>query len=72
MPDESTGAAPTRDGATAHQRATEALRDVPRTPGVAKPDPILIADKVVRRFGGLTAVNVGHVEIQRGAITALI
>jgi neutral amino acid transport system ATP-binding protein len=72
MPDEPTGAAPARDASTAHQRATEALRDVPRTPGVAKPDPILIADKVVRRFGGLTAVNVGHVEIQRGAITALI
>ena len=25
-----------------------------------------------RRFGGLTAVDVEHVEIQRGAITALI
>jgi branched-chain amino acid transport system ATP-binding protein len=32
----------------------------------------LIADKVVRRFGGLTAVDVEHVEVQRGAITALI
>ncbi len=40
--------------------------------GVAKPDPILVADNVVRRFGGLTAVDVGHVEIQRGSITALI
>lgn len=49
-----------------------ALRDVPREPGVPKPDPILVADGVVRRFGGLTAVDVGHVEIQRGAITALI
>ncbi len=36
------------------------------------PDPIVIADGVVRRFGGLTAVDVGHVEIQRGVITALI
>jgi neutral amino acid transport system ATP-binding protein len=45
---------------------------VPQTPGSAKPDPILIVDGVTRRFGGLTAVNVGHVEIQRGAITALI
>ena len=45
---------------------------VERAPGVAKPDPILIADKVTRRFGGLTAVDVDHVEIQRGAITALI
>ncbi len=39
---------------------------------MAKPDPILIADQVTRRFGGLTAVDVEHVEIQRGAITALI
>ncbi|HWG94713.1 MAG TPA: ABC transporter ATP-binding protein [Mycobacteriales bacterium] len=41
-------------------------------PGAKKPDPILVADGVVRRFGGLTAVDVGHVEIQRGSITALI
>nr|BFF15374.1 hypothetical protein GCM10025699_66770 [Microbacterium flavescens] len=27
---------------------------------------------MVRRFGGMTAVDVGHVEVQRGAITALI
>ncbi len=49
-----------------------ALRDIAREVGVAKPDPILVADGVVRRFGGVTAVNVGHVEFQRGAITALI
>jgi neutral amino acid transport system ATP-binding protein len=42
------------------------------TPGVAKPDPILVADGVRRTFGGLTAVDVQHLEIQRGAITALI
>ncbi len=41
-------------------------------PGVAKPDPILVVDGVERRFGGLTAVDVDHVEVQRGAITALI
>ena len=41
-------------------------------PGVAKPDPILVADEVRRQFGGLTAVEVDHLEIQRGAITALI
>jgi neutral amino acid transport system ATP-binding protein len=40
--------------------------------GVAKPDPIVVADGVVRRFGGLTAVRVDHFEIQRQAITALI
>jgi neutral amino acid transport system ATP-binding protein len=41
-------------------------------PGVAKPDPILVADEVRRSFGGLTAVDVDHIEVQRGAITALI
>lgn len=41
-------------------------------PGVAKIDPILKADNVTRKFGGLTAVDVDHVEIPRGAITALI
>jgi neutral amino acid transport system ATP-binding protein len=41
-------------------------------PGSRKPDPILVADSVTRRFGGLMAVNVDHFEIQRGSITALI
>lgn len=48
------------------------LTGVDRTPGSSKPDPILTVDNVVRRFGGMTAVDVGHVEVQRGAITALI
>src|SRR5262245_55018213 len=52
--------------------ATATLAQVPPEPGVPKPDPILVADNVVRRFGGLTAVDVEHVEVQRGAITALI
>jgi neutral amino acid transport system ATP-binding protein len=52
--------------------AVAALGDVPRTPGVPKPDPILVADDVTRHFGGLTAVDVDHLEVQRGAITALI
>lgn len=54
------------------EAAREALAGVPHEAGAPKPDPILIADGVVRRFGGLTAVNVDHVEVQRGAITALI
>jgi len=49
-----------------------ALADVPHQAGVSKPDPILIADGVKRHFGGLVAVDVSHVEIQRGTITALI
>jgi neutral amino acid transport system ATP-binding protein len=41
-------------------------------PGCKKVDAIVVADGVVRQFGGLTAVDVKHVEIQRGVITALI
>jgi neutral amino acid transport system ATP-binding protein len=58
MPDTSPGAA--------------ALRDVPAEPGVAKPDPILVVDGVTRTFGGLKAVDVQHLEVQRGVITSLI
>jgi len=54
------------------EQALAAFASIAATPGVAKPDPIIIADKVLRQFGGLTAVNVDHVEIQRGSITALI
>lgn len=52
--------------------AAAALAAVPHEPGAPKPDPILVADDVTRRFGGMTAVDVGHLEVQRGAITALI
>ena len=41
-------------------------------PGCKKVDPIVVADNVTRQFGGLTAVDVEHVEIPRGKITALI
>src|SRR5689334_17097535 len=41
-------------------------------PGAAKPDPILVVDKITRQFGGMTAVDVDHLEVQRGLITALI
>ncbi len=42
------------------------------TPGAGKPDPILVVDNIVRQFGGMTAVDVQHLEVQRGLITALI
>ena len=41
-------------------------------PGVSKPDPIVVADDISREFGGLRAVDVAHLEVQRGVITALI
>jgi neutral amino acid transport system ATP-binding protein len=42
------------------------------TPGCEKVDPILVANNVRRQFGGNVAVDVEHVEIPRGMITALI
>jgi branched-chain amino acid transport system ATP-binding protein len=69
-PSAATAEAGTRRGRK--DAATATLADVPREPGAPKPDPILVADGIVRQFGGLTAVDVEHVEIQRGAITALI
>ena len=42
------------------------------TPGASKPDPILEVNNIVRQFGGMTAVDVQHLEVQRGLITALI
>ena len=50
----------------------DAFEGLAPEPGVPKPDPILVVDEVRRRFGGLTAVDVEHLEVQRGAITALI
>jgi len=52
--------------------ARKALVGLATEPGVSKPDPIVVVDGVRRTFGGLTAVDVDHVEIQRGVITALI
>jgi len=54
------------------QAIRSSLLNVAETPGSTKPDPILVVDNIVRRFGGMTAVDVGHLEVQRGAITALI
>lgn len=51
---------------------TAGLHKGDAVPGCEKVDPILVADHVTRRFGGLTAVDVEHVEIPRHAITALI
>jgi len=52
--------------------SADAFAGVPEVPGAAKKDPVIVAHGVKRVFGGLTAVDVEHVEIQRHAITALI
>jgi branched-chain amino acid transport system ATP-binding protein len=39
---------------------------------VAKPDPILVVEHMQRAFGGLQAVNLGRLEIERHTITSLI
>ncbi|QWT23999.1 ABC transporter ATP-binding protein [Subtercola sp. PAMC28395] len=52
--------------------AKASVAGVAPVPGVSKPDPILTVDHVTRRFGGMTAVDVQHLEVQRGIITALI
>jgi len=56
----------------AQARAVAALETVSPTPGAPKPDPILLADKIQKNFGGVVAVDVEHIEVQRGSITALI
>ncbi len=65
-----TGAAETGPGGATG--GPSALTGTAPEPGVAKPDPIFVADDIVRSFGGLRAVDVSHLEVQRGTITSLI
>ncbi|MCW2831830.1 MAG: transporter ATP-binding protein [Aeromicrobium sp.] len=58
--------------AVENNAARAALQDVPREPGAPKPDAIVKGSNIIRTFGGLKAVDVDHIEIQRGVITALI
>ncbi len=70
--DDPADGAPTGTVADPPNPAAGVFDEVEHVPGVAKPDPILVAKGVTRRFGGLVAVDVDELEIQRGAITALI
>ncbi len=56
----------------APQTCARIFADAPAEPGSAKPDPILLVDNMSRSFGGLKAVDVRHLEVQRGCITGLI
>ena len=67
MPDQTTS--PSLADPEARRRL---MADVDATPGSKKSDPILVVNNIVRQFGGMTAVNVDHLEVQRGIITALI
>lgn len=69
-PEEGAAAAPSTG--SIRRPKTTGLTKGPAAPGVPKIDPVLVVDAVQRRFGGLTAVDVDHLEIPRGAITALI
>jgi neutral amino acid transport system ATP-binding protein len=62
----------TRPVSEAAAAAKQALATAQPEPGSPKPDPILVAHEMVRHFGGIMAVDVEHVEVQRGSITALI
>ncbi|MFH8252070.1 ABC transporter ATP-binding protein [Microbacterium sp. B2969] len=68
----SSASEPTPTTGSIRRPKTTGLAKGENVPGVEKVDPILIVDNVTRRFGGLTAVDVEHLEIPRNAITALI
>ena len=46
--------------------------ECPTEPGAPSPTRSSSGDNITRTFGGLKAVDVEHIEIQRGVITALI
>ena len=48
------------------------IADYSPTPGVSKKNPALVIKGVSKSFGGLKAVDVQHLEIESGVITALI
>jgi neutral amino acid transport system ATP-binding protein len=51
---------------------TGTLAEVEPEPGVTKPDPVLVVHGLRRNFGGLMAVDVADLQVQRNSITALI
>ncbi len=69
---ESMSQTPSASGLADPAARHELMSGVDPEPGSAKPDPILRVDNITRHFGGITAVDVEHLEVQRGIITALI
>ena len=68
MPDELTPAPESRFPGS----EIEPILTVPPVVGAPKPNPILAVDNLTRSFGGLRAVDVDHLELERGVVTALI
>ncbi len=50
----------------------EPILTVPPVIGAPKPNPILVVDNLTKSFGGLQAVDVDHLEVERGVVTSLI
>ena len=75
MPDE---VAPKVDEAVSQSKLArveteiEPILTVPPVVGAPKPNPILVVDNLTRSFGGLRAVDVDHLEVERGVVTSLI
>ena len=72
MPDDTQASTAQQELSATTRAVREALDTVPREPGAAKPDAILVGSDIKRAFGGLVAVDVDHIQVQRGSITALI
>ena len=75
MPDELTpvpGEARPGAGSGLARAEIEPILTVPPVAGAPKPHPILVVDELTRSFGGLRAVDVEHLEVERGVVTALI
>ncbi|BCT75385.1 hypothetical protein SCMU_12270 [Sinomonas cyclohexanicum] len=62
----------TGESAVDYMTDSRPIAEGPAAPGCKKRDPIVVADNVSRRFGGINAVDVEHLEIPRHKITALI
>ena len=59
------------DTTTMRPELTEAALEA-APPGRLKDDPILITFGMLKTFGGIRAVDIDHLEIERGTITAII
>lgn len=52
--------------------ADHPMTGIAPAPGVPKDDPIIVIDGLSKAFGGLRAVDIDHLEVQRHTVTSLI